>query len=221
MAKRNGKASGKASGKISSASKLRKQIEQRFEKTLERTVEKAMQIPQVELATSRAKRAASEAMRVKVSIGESISETIDQALLDLQHKALDLKSQPQDLIQKVGQRVLERAERIRAQVAETPYSPTWLKDLSLAPKVEESGEADEASEDSDEELASGAVVETKKAKVTLATSPAHAADSSAAADMEPETYETATKAGKPSKLKKATAATNNKSKAKSSEKSVH
>lgn len=148
------KARAKATAK---AKQLRKQIEDTFEKTLERTVEKAMAIPQVERATKEAKRA---------------KKTLDQALLDLQHKAIDLKSQPQDLIQKVGQRVLERAERIRSQVAETPYSPSWLKDLSLTPRSsDESGEAQESSEDSPEETASGAVVETKRAKVKLATPP--------------------------------------------------
>ncbi|MES2963848.1 MAG: hypothetical protein V4760_08150 [Bdellovibrionota bacterium] len=205
MAKRTSKMSNKTS-------KLRKQIEATFEKTLERTVERAMHLPQVERAVTQAMRTANHA-----------KETLDQALLDLQHKAVDLKAQPQDLIQKVGQRVLERAERIRAQVAETPYSPSWLRDLSLAPRIVESGEADESLEDSDEERAAGAIVETKRGKVTLATTVA-ATESEAAADMQPESFQTATKAGKPAKMKRETATTKPKSSKKGgrqTEKSIH
>ena len=127
-------------------------------------VEAAMQLPQVERTLSEAKRKMQQAMHAR----DQAKQTLDQALLDLQHTAIDLKGRPNDLIQKVGQTVLERAERIRQQVAETPYSPSWLKDLSLAPKAGEAGEAAESLEDSPEELATGAVVETKKAKVTLA-----------------------------------------------------
>lgn len=200
-------------------SKLRKQIETTFEKTLERTFEKAMHLPQVERAKTKAKRAATGAKRVK--------ETLDQALLDLQHKAVDLKSRPEDLIQKVGQRVLERAERIRQQVAETPYSPGWLKDFSLTPRGQEAaeaGEAEESKEDSPEELATGAVVDMKRAKVTLATTASEATESEAAAGMEPESYSTATKAGKPAKLKRGSTGQKKASKKggrTSTEKSVH
>lgn len=209
MAKRSSKMSSKTT-------KLRKKIEATFEKTLERTVEKAMHLPQVERARTQAKRAVAQAKNAK--------ETLDQALLDLQHKAVDLRAQPQDLIQKVGQRVLERAEQIRAQVAETPYSPSWLRDISLAPRMAEAGEMDESTEDSREEMATGAVVDTKAAKVTLATTASQATESDAAAGMEPESFQTATKAGKPAKLKRETATSKPKASKKgsrSAEKSVH
>ena len=121
------------------AKELRSKIEERLEKTLERTIEKSLHYPQVV-------RARDTALAAKKSL--------DEALLDLQHRALELKKDPQDVIQKVGFKVLERAEAVRAQIADKSYSPAWLKDISLTPKA-----AAESAEESSEERAAGVVVE--------------------------------------------------------------
>ena len=55
---------------------------------------------------------------------------LDQVLLGLQHRGLNLE-ESRDLVQQVGRRVLERAEEIRKQLALSPLSPAWLKDVSL------------------------------------------------------------------------------------------
>ncbi|HVK61836.1 MAG TPA: hypothetical protein VM432_09815 [Bdellovibrionales bacterium] len=77
-----------------------------------------------------------EALRAKIE--KTFEDKLDQVLLGLQHRGLNLKDfnfkESQDVVQKVGRRVLERAEMIRQQVAERPYSPAWLKDITLTPK---------------------------------------------------------------------------------------
>ncbi|MES2854828.1 MAG: hypothetical protein V4692_03140 [Bdellovibrionota bacterium] len=77
-------------------------------------------------------------------IEKKVENSIDQVLLGLQHRGLNLKEfnfkesqdAAQNIAQKVGRKVLERADEIRAQLAEQPYSPSWLKDVSLAPRPE-------------------------------------------------------------------------------------
>ncbi len=104
-------------------------IEKTIERTLEKTLETAMKSP----AGARA-QAAAERAQEKITTAR---KSLDDVLLGLEHKGYNLK-EPQDLIQTVGRRVLERAseiaEDVRSQVAAKPYSPTWLKDLKI-PKV--------------------------------------------------------------------------------------
>ena len=104
-------------------------IEKTIERTLEKTLETAMKSP----AAARA-QAAAERAQEKITTAR---KSLDDVLLGLEHKGYNLK-EPQDLIQTVGRRVLERAseiaEDVRSQVAAKPYSPTWLKDLKI-PKV--------------------------------------------------------------------------------------
>ncbi len=102
------------------------QIEKTLERTFEKTVEKTLKSPA-------GAKAQAKAMAAK--------QTLDQVLLGLEHKGYNLK-EPQDLIQTVGRKVLERAneianevakaaEDVRSQVAAKPYSPTWVKDLKI------------------------------------------------------------------------------------------
>lgn len=61
---------------------------------------------------------------------QSAKQSLDQILLGLGHKKLEAFD-PQDLIQRVGRSVLHRAEQMRLQIADTPFSPTWLKEVTL------------------------------------------------------------------------------------------
>lgn len=67
-------------------------------------------------------------------VAQSAKSQIDQALLGLQHSGLKdvVKKESQDLIQSIGQGVLKRAENIRQQIVRTPFSPSWLKEISLS-----------------------------------------------------------------------------------------
>ncbi len=138
-------------------------IEKTLERTLEKTIASAMKSP-----TAARAQAAAERAQEKITTAR---KSIDDVLLGLEHKGYNLK-EPQDLIQTVGRRVLERAteiaEDVRSQVAAKPYSPTWLKELKI-PKMSfagaakgateaEVGEQLESLEDSPEEKASGIVV---------------------------------------------------------------
>lgn len=77
-----------------------------------------------------ARIAATQAVNAANSVTTGARNQLDQVLLDLEHKALNLV-ETQDMIQTVGRRVLARAEEIRVQVATSPLSPSWLKDLKL------------------------------------------------------------------------------------------
>ena len=62
---------------------------------------------------------------------QTAKTSLDQILLNLEHRGLNLKDS-QDILQKVSQTVLDRAERIRSQITEHPsiggYAPSWLKE---------------------------------------------------------------------------------------------
>ena len=69
------------------------------------------------------------------SVAQTASATakssLDQILLNLEHRGLNFKEK-QELINRVSQTVLERAERIRSQISEHPslanYAPAWMKE---------------------------------------------------------------------------------------------
>lgn len=77
-----------------------------------------------------AKSAATVAKVASKLAKQTARQQLDQMLLGLQHKGLDI-SDSQDLVQRLGRNVLKRAEAIRAQLANTPLSPAWLKEISL------------------------------------------------------------------------------------------
>ncbi len=89
---------------------------------------------------------------------EAAKQSLDQVLLNLEHRGLSIK-ESQDLAIKVGRKVLERAESIRAQIAENPLSPAWLKDVRLRC-------ADEAVLKSDETLETDTVAVSTETKST-------------------------------------------------------
>ncbi len=60
---------------------------------------------------------------------------VDQVLLNLQHKGLDL-SHSNELVQKIGKSVLRRADEVRERLEGSPMAPEWLKDLKLGDKIE-------------------------------------------------------------------------------------
>lgn len=57
--------------------------------------------------------------------------SLDQILLNLEHRGLSFKEK-QELMNRVGQTVLERAEKLRSQLSELPsfsgYAPSWMKE---------------------------------------------------------------------------------------------
>ena len=61
---------------------------------------------------------------------EKIESSFDQVLLQLEHRGLKIK-ESQDLIQRMGKTVLDRAEVIRSQIAANALTPTWLKQMSV------------------------------------------------------------------------------------------
>ena len=58
-------------------------------------------------------------------------QSLDQVLLNLEHRGLKIK-ESQDLINQLGQAVLTRAEGVRSQLSQNPLTPAWLKDLTCA-----------------------------------------------------------------------------------------
>ena len=60
---------------------------------------------------------------------------VDQVLLNLQHKGLDL-SQSNELVQKIGKSVLRRADEVRERLEGSRMAPEWLRDLKLGDKIE-------------------------------------------------------------------------------------
>lgn len=115
------------------------------------------------------------------SAQQTAKHQLDQVLLGLQHKGITIKDS-QGLIENVGRSVLKRAEAIRAQIANTPLSPSWLREISLSGSpassaVRTAGVADAATEGS-----RGVAREVP----ADATSVAEATVSGAAEDMQPE-----------------------------------
>ena len=188
--------------------KIEKTLERTLEKTLEKAIGKA-----AELANS---PAASRAQAAAEKARETAKKSIDDVLLGLEHKGYDVKG-TQDLIQTVGRRVLARAsdiaEDVRSQVAAKPYSPEWLKNVTIprpaaatsmktsttdAGATEADGELAESIEDSAEEKAAGQIVHSEPD--VISTSLAEASESKKASD-----FPTAGKAAKKSsKTAKAT-----------------
>lgn len=82
---------------------------------------------QAQEAVQKATRTAQVATQVAT---EAAKSSLDQVLLGLEHRGLNIK-ESQDLALKVGRKVLERAEAIRAQIAENPLTPSWLKEVRL------------------------------------------------------------------------------------------
>lgn len=82
------------------------------------------------ITTTLANRALSVAHSAATT-AQTAKSQIDQALLNLQHAGLKPLRESQDLIGRIGRGVLERADSVREQIANKPFSPTWLKDISL------------------------------------------------------------------------------------------
>jgi hypothetical protein len=61
---------------------------------------------------------------------EKLESNFDQVLLQLEHRGLKIK-ESQDLIQRMGKTVLDRAEVIRSQIAANHLTPNWLKEMSV------------------------------------------------------------------------------------------
>lgn len=86
---------------------------------------------QAQEAVQKATRTAQMATQVATQVAtDAAKSSLDQVLLNLEHRGLNIK-ESQDLAIKVGRKVLERAEAIRAQIAENPLSPSWLKEVRL------------------------------------------------------------------------------------------
>ena len=59
---------------------------------------------------------------------------VDQVLLNLKHKGLDL-SESNELVHRIGQSVLRRADEVREMLEGHHMAPAWLKDLKLGDKL--------------------------------------------------------------------------------------
>ena len=60
---------------------------------------------------------------------------VDQVLLNLSHKGLDLRDS-NELAQRIGKSVLRRADEVRELIESHRMAPTWLKDLKLGDKLD-------------------------------------------------------------------------------------
>lgn len=73
----------------------------------------------------------SVATTLKQTAADTAKTGIDQILLNLEHRGLNLKDK-QEIIHRVSQTVLDRAEKIRSQIAENSplgaYAPSWMKE---------------------------------------------------------------------------------------------
>jgi len=84
-----------------------------------------------------AESAQNAVQQAKESAKQTAKQQLDQVLLGLQHKGLSVRDSQdkmqdmQDMIQRLGRGVLERAETIRSQIASAPLAPAWLRQLSL------------------------------------------------------------------------------------------
>lgn len=74
------------------------------------------------------------AQSVKQTASEAAKTGLDQILLNLEHRGLNVKdtSDFSEIVQKVSQTVLDRAEKIRSQITEHPavgaFAPSWMKE---------------------------------------------------------------------------------------------
>ena len=79
----------------------------------------------------RVEQIAEQAFTVAQTAKETAKVGLDQILLNLEHRGVNIKDK-QDIIQKMGQTVLDRAEKIRSQIAEHPslekFAPSWMKE---------------------------------------------------------------------------------------------
>jgi len=115
---------------------------------------------------------------------------VDQVLLNLQHKGLDL-SQSNELVQKIGKSVLRRADEVREKLEGSPMAPEWLKDLKLGDKIEG------LSQKLTETMGSSSNMQAEQAReeagahgdAAESTTTADAAVSQAAASMQPESMQ--------------------------------
>lgn len=173
------------------------QIEKTLERTFEKTIEKTLKSPA-------GAKAQATAMSAK--------QTLDQVLLGLEHKGYNIK-EPQDLIQTVGRKVLERAneianevakaaEDVRSQVAAKPYSPAWVKDLKI-PQMgfgSASAQATNSSVHADPEINSTSMSEASKSD--------KAADFAPAGDMAKKANDKSSKKSMKNSDKKSSASLN-------------
>lgn len=128
---------------------------------------------QTQDVVQKATRSAQETVQAAT---ETAKHSIDQVLLSFEHRAAVIK-ESQDMAYTIGQKVLERAETVRAQIATNPMSPSWLKDLKLnvvlrSPKAASAraGEADEMVAG----VAAGSMTETTASEAAEGMSePAH------------------------------------------------
>ena len=79
----------------------------------------------------RVEKIAEQAFTVAQTAKETAKVGLDQILLNLEHRGVNIKDK-QDIIQRMGQTVLDRAEKIRSQIAEHPslekFAPSWMKE---------------------------------------------------------------------------------------------
>jgi hypothetical protein len=163
-------------------SKLNSRLAARINQSAQKASETATKTAQktVKIATDTAQIAA-----------ETAKHSLDQVLLGLEHRGFKVKDSQdlqdiQVMAQKVGQKVLERAEAIRAQIATSPFSPAWLKDVKIPTTSEKSSE-NAAEKPHDEKAAAAFEPDVKNA--AGASSLTETTISAAAADVQPETLE--------------------------------
>jgi len=166
-------------------SKLNSRLAARINESAQMAAHKAS-----ETATKTAQKTVKIASDTAQIAAETAKHSLDQVLLGLEHRGFKVKENQdlqdiQVMAQKVGQKVLERAEAIRAQIATSPFSPAWLKDVKISttfataekPVEKPAHGKSEASVDGDVKNAAAA------SSLTEATV------SSAAEDVQPETLE--------------------------------
>lgn len=95
-----------------------------------------------------AEKVTTVAATVKQTATETAKTSLDQVLLNLEHRGLNIKDK-QEVILRVGQTVLDRAEKIRAQLTENSplgaFAPAWMKEPLVKVDVDSATATSEAS----------------------------------------------------------------------------
>lgn len=121
-------------GKAKFSKNMKTGLQQKIKAQISEQISQKMNTRLGKKVSARLNESAETLVQTAHVAAETAKHGIDQVLIGLEHRGINLK-ESQDLAQKVGRKVLERAEAIRSQLAGTPFSPSWLKDVSLAPKA--------------------------------------------------------------------------------------
>ncbi len=131
----HGKIGNQVSAKYGAAKKIEANITRLGEKISSRFSESAQLAKTVASQTAvQTAHLATETAHIAVervqTAASSARESLDQVLVNLEHSSGLKFKDSSDMAQKIGRKVLERADEIRAQISKNQYAPQWVKTVS-------------------------------------------------------------------------------------------